>query len=90
MDPKKALMKGLKSISREEFIETARFFAEEEARNHKDFDKDKQLRQKYPVYDEVFQIVSKAAQTKEELPLLMHASGMVSALRVLLHIAEGK
>ena len=43
------------------------------------------------MYDEVCQIVLNAAKMgKEELPLLMHASGMQSALKILLHIAEGK
>ena len=89
MDPKKALMKGLKSISREEFIEAIRLFVKDEGGNYKDSDKDKQLRQKYPVYDEVFQMVVRAAQTGKELPLA-HAFGVQSAFRILVHIAEGK
>jgi len=89
LDPKKALMKGLKSISRDEFVEALRLVAKGEGDNYKDFDKDKQLRQKYPVYDEVFQMVLRAAQTGQELPL-MHASGMLSAFRILVHMAEGQ
>ena len=89
MDPKKALMKGLKSISREEFVEALRLFAKGEGSNYEDFDEDKRLRQKYPVYDEVFQMVFKAAKTGQELPLI-HASGIQSAFRILVHIAEGK
>ena len=89
MDPKKALMKGLKGISRDDFIETMRLFAKEKGGQHEDSERDKQLRQKYPVYDEVFQMVLRAGKTGEELAL-MHAFGMQSAFRLLVHIAEGK
>jgi len=89
LDPKKALMKGLKSISREEFVGALRLFAKGEGGNYEDFDEDKQLRQKYPVYDEAFQMVLRAAQTAQKAHLL-HASGMLSAFRILAHIAEGQ
>ena len=89
MDPKKALMKGLRSISREEFVEALRLFAKDEGGSLTDFDTDKQLRQKYPIYDEAFQMVSRAGQAGQELPL-MHAFGMLSAFRILAHIAEGQ
>ena len=89
MDPKKALMKGLRSITREEFIEAAKVFAIEESIDEEEFHKDKQLREKYPAYDEVFQAVVKASKGQEKLALL-HAVGMLSAFRILLHIAERK
>ena len=89
MDPKKALMKGLKSISRDDFVEALRLFVKDEDGVYKDFDKDKQLRQKYPLYEEVAQMVFRAAHTGEQ-PRLMHALGVQSAVKILVHIAEGK
>ncbi len=82
-------MKGLKGISRDDLVETMRLFAQDKGGQHDDFDRDKQLRQKYPVYDEVFQMVLTAAKTGEELALT-HALGMQSTFRILVHVAEGK
>ena len=59
MDPKKALMKGLRNITREEFIEAAKLVTKKESADDKELDKEKQLREKYPAYDEVFQMAIK-------------------------------
>ena len=89
MDPKKALMKGLRNITRDEFIEAAKLFAKKETIDDKEFHKDKQLREKYPAYDEILQMVFTAAKKQEKIALL-HAVGMQSVFRILLHIAERK
>ena len=83
-------MKGLRSITREEFIEAVRLFAKKESIDGKEeFHKDKQLREKYPAYDEVWQMLFDAAKGQEKAALL-HALGMQSVFRILLHIAERK
>lgn len=89
MDPKKALMKGLRNITREEFIEAAKLFAKKESMDDKEFHKEEQLREKYPAYNEVCKMLVKAAKGQEKT-LLSHALGMQSVLRILLHIAERK
>ncbi len=82
-------MRGLRNITREEFIEAAKLFANKESTDDKELDKEKQLREKYPAYDEVFQMAVRAAKGQEKIALL-HALGMQAAFRILLHIAERK
>jgi hypothetical protein len=89
MDPKKALMKGIRSITRDEFIEAAKLFAEKESMDDKEFHKEAQLREKYPAYNEVCKMLVTAAKGQEKT-VLSHALGMHSAFRILLHIAERK
>ena len=89
MDPKKALMKGLRSISRDEFIEAANLFAEK-IKDEKEvsFDADTSLREKYPVYDEAFQMLISGIRKNPDEKAILHWVGMMSAFEILIHIAE--
>ena len=91
MDPKKALMKGLRSISRDEFIEAAKLFAEEiKDEKEASFDSDKSLREKYPVYDEAFQMLISGIRKNPDEKAMLHWIGIMSAIKMLIHIAERK
>ena len=92
MDPKKALMEGLRSVSREEFIEVAKLFTNKYSgeKVNSSFDADKKLRDKYPAYDEVFQMVVRAAKEGPDKLAILHSIGMLSIFKILIHIAESK
>jgi hypothetical protein len=87
LDRQKSLTKGLRSITREEFFEVAKVLVQNEGRNDGDYQMVKQLREKYPAYDEIFHMMATAAKKQDETAVL-HLSGMLTTFRILLHIAE--
>ena len=82
-------MKGLRSISRKEFIEAAQLFAQKNKEEElESFHADKYLRDKYPAYDEIFQMVLTAAKTVPNETALLHSMGMLSTIKILIQLAE--
>ena len=85
-------MKGLRSISREEFTEVAKLFANKHSAEEVNlsFDDNKKLRDRYPAYDEVFQMAVRAAKERPDEVAILHSIGMLSIFKILIHIAESK
>ena len=72
-------------------MEAAKLFAEE-IKDEKEgsFDADKNLRDKYPVYDEVSQMLISGIKKNPDEKAMLHMIGMMSAFKILIHIAERK
>ena len=54
------------------------------------FEDDKKLRDKYPAYDEIFQMVLRAAREKPDEVAILHSIGMLSIFKILIYIAESR
>lgn len=90
MNPKKALKKGLASITEEEFINAMKFILEEkDSDRDRDRDNKKIYEDKYPIYHQIIKMTYKAAKDKDELQI-MQLTGMATAIRILSIIAEQK
>ena len=94
MNPKKALKKGLASITEEEFINAMKFILEEkDSDRDRDRDRDRDNKKiyedKYPIYHQIIKMTYKAAKDKDELQI-MQLTGMATAIRILSIIAEQK
>ena len=91
MNPKKALRKGLSSITEEEFINTMMLFVKENTNqdsNSNALDHE-MLKEKYPFYKKVIEMTVSAAQSGDRTQII-HFSGMSAAYQILIQIAEDK
>ena len=72
-------------------MEAAKLFAKEGVKeNSSSYDKDRKLIEKYPAYDEAFQMMMKIVKNNPEEKILLHSIGMLSAFRILIYLAERK
>jgi hypothetical protein len=86
MSSQKILKKALKSITREEFVNTAELIVGDNSLSDEDFAKFDGLRKQYPAYDELCKRIQTNKDHTESS--LLHASGMDLTFRVLINIAE--
>ena len=72
-------------------MEAAKLFAQE-IKDEKDefFDADKNLREKYPFYEEAFQMLISGIKKNPDEKAMLHWVGIMSAFKILIHIAEGR
>ena len=89
MDPKKALRKGLASITEEEFYKAITLFLSQDNNDNNNFINDEFLREKYPFYKKMMEVSAAVFKDKNEIQIA-HFSGMATALQILLLIAEEK
>ena len=87
MNPKKALKKGLASITEDEFINAVKSYTKEGRKTNGNEDDIKHLKEKYPFYRQLMKMAAMAARDEDKV-LIAHFSGMASAYNILLHIAE--
>ena len=91
MNPKKALRKGLSSITEEEFINTMMSIVKEDTSQESKSNvlDHEMLKEKYPFYKQVTEMTMSAAKSGDQTQIL-HFSGMSTAYRILFQLAEDK
>jgi hypothetical protein len=89
LNPKKALKKGLSSITEEEFTNTMISFVKEQGNQKNTMVDDKLLKEKYPFYKQLMRMSVAAVKSGNEIQIA-HFSGMATAYRILLQLAEEK
>ena len=89
MNPKKALKKGLSSITEEDFVNAMMSFAKEGSSQESNSLDDKLLKEKYPFYKQLMKMSVTAVKDGDETQIVP-LSAMVIAYRILIKIAEDK
>ncbi len=89
MNPKKALKKGLSGIAEDDFTKSMLLFLKDhDGQKHRMVD-DELLKEKYPFYRQLMKMSIAAVKTGNEIQIA-HFSGMATAYKILLQIAEEK
>ena len=88
MNLKKALKKGLAGITEDDFVNAMKLIATSDNNTETDTS-DKLLREKYPFYQQLMKM-SVIAVKDGDARQIAHFSGMISAYKLLLLIAEDK
>ena len=90
MNPKKALKKGLVSITEDEIMNALNIIRDKENPNN-EVDNIQQLKDKYPFYRRIMAMSVTTVSEEEVNEISMaYASGLVTACRILIQIAESK